>query len=1175
MKRLPQLISLFILFSTSSLWASPAAPTGLDISSAAGSSIILEWIDNSSDESGFRIYRSTDGVSFKAHNAVSSNATNYTDRRLVNGRTYYYRVASFNSVGTSTVSNTATATVGAGGAAPDAPSGLSATTASSTQIDLSWTDNSANENTFRIERSPNGSDSWAEITAVGSNVTTYSDTGLSASTTYYYRVRARNAAGNSSYTATANDTTDAAPPTAPSGLSATATSSTQIDLAWTDNSGDETSFRIERSPNGTDSWVEIDSTAANATSYENTGLTASTTYYYRVRARNAAGDSSYTSVANDTTDADAGGGGSNSVSINNGSSTTATTYVLLSLDSEDYTSEMYVTNTSGCSAGGAWQNYSSTLLWTLGTASGTATVYAKFRDSGLNESPCVSDTITVDNGAPDAPSFSGISPASPNASTTPVITGTIVATDIQSISLFDSDSCFKTIGTGSRADYVGTGITATIPLNQTISIYARAIDTSGNASTCSFQTTYTNSASNAGTWRSMREPTGLISDFPYAVWTGSEMFVSDFYLDNRAGLYNPITDSWRPVSTTGAPSIRDEFSMVWTGSEVIVWGGYDNRSFTNLQNGARYNPLTDTWTAMTTTNAPAARQDAVTVWTGTEMIVWGGNTEYGSTAFNTGSRYNPDIDSWTTITTTNAPSARFNTEGVWTGTEMIVWGGYNTSYTQLGTGARYNPLTDTWTTMTTTDAPSARANLKMVWTGNLALVWGGSSGTTGGRYNPATDTWTTITSTNSPTSNSNISAIWTGERMIAYGGNTGPTSNLGGSYNPDTDTWTAIASATSGSRNHVALWTGSQMIVFGGVDPSGIAQGLAEIYTPGTDSWTEPSSVFFPTPRWSHFAVWTGSEMFVWAGTGGGSAGTLRDGGLYDPTTNSWSTVSTTNAPAGGVQGSIVWTGTEAIMWGGLNLSSSRVNTGARYNPVSDTWTATTTTGAPTARGNHSAIWADDVMIIWGGNTGSNTNTGSRYDPVGNTWSATTTTGAPAARSAAPAVWTGSEMIVWGGGNSTLNTGGRYDPAGNTWSATTTTGAPTARRSHKLVWTGTEMIVHGGTTTATVAGGTNTGGRYDPVGDSWTATTTTGAPTHQDHFAAWTGSHLIVWGGRATTSDAISTGALYDPDLDSWATITTTGAPTLGVAMNGVWANIEMIVWGGISTSEKGGIYTP
>src|SRR4029077_14717255 len=130
---------------------------------------------------------------------------------------------------------------------------------SSTQINLNWTDNSSNEDGFKVERAPGGTTSFVEITTVGPGVTSYQNTGLTASTQYAYRVRAYNPSGNSAYTATATATTPAAPgtpPAAPSSLSATPASATQVNLAWTDNSTDEDGFKIERAPGGTTTFAE-------------------------------------------------------------------------------------------------------------------------------------------------------------------------------------------------------------------------------------------------------------------------------------------------------------------------------------------------------------------------------------------------------------------------------------------------------------------------------------------------------------------------------------------------------------------------------------------------------------------------------------------------------------------------------------------------------------------------------------------------------------------------------------------------------------------------------------------------------------------------------------------------------------------------------------------------------
>ena len=144
---------------------------------------------------------------------------------------------------------------------------------------------------------------------------------------------------------------------------------------------------------------------------------------------------------------------------------------------------------------------------------------------------------------------------------------------------------------------------------------------------------------------------------------------------NTGGRYNPSTDSWTATSTTNAPDARYVHTAVWTGSEMIVWGGSMRMAVTRLNTGGRYNPSTDSWTATSTTNAPAARAFHTAVWTGSEMIVWGG--------YHGGS----DFEHWREIQSQHrqldshqhhqcARCAMTHT-AVWTGSEMIVWGGFD------------------------------------------------------------------------------------------------------------------------------------------------------------------------------------------------------------------------------------------------------------------------------------------------------------------------------------------------------------------------------------------------------------------------------------------------------------------------------------------------------------------
>src|SRR5213595_931439 len=122
---------------------------------------------------------------------------------------------------------------------------------------------------------------------------------------------------------------------------------------------------------------------------------------------------------------------------------------------------------------------------------------------------------------------------------------------------------------------------------------------------------------------------------------------------------------------------------------MIVWGGRDG--FVYYGTGGRYNPNTNSWTATSTTNAPTARSSHTAVWTGSEMIVWGGHGDFDLLGyyFNTGGRYDPSTDSWTATSTVNAPDGRYRHTAVWTGNEMIVWGGILYSFTSTGTGGRY------------------------------------------------------------------------------------------------------------------------------------------------------------------------------------------------------------------------------------------------------------------------------------------------------------------------------------------------------------------------------------------------------------------------------------------------------------------------------------------------------
>jgi N-acetylneuraminic acid mutarotase len=337
-----------------------------------------------------------------------------------------------------------------------------------------------------------------------------------------------------------------------------------------------------------------------------------------------------------------------------------------------------------------------------------------------------------------------------------------------------------------------------------------------------------------------------------------------------------MDNTWSATSLTGAPSVRNQHTAVWTGTEMIVWGGFN---FFATNTGARYNPSTDSWTATSDSNAPPGRVSHTAVWTGSEMVIWSGAD--GVALVNTGGRYNPATNSWTTTTTSNAPAAREWHTAVWSGSEMIVWGGFDKNFMHVNTGGRYNPGSNSWTETSTTNAPSARSNHTAVWTGVEMIIWGGSGLTgavnTGGSYNPATNSWTATTTSNAPEARVFHTAVWTGGEMIIWGA----ALDTGGKYNPGNDSWTATntSNAPEARHSHTAVWTGSEMIVWGGLDAQ-FANPLntGGRYDPDADSWRPTSTINVPDARYLHTAVWTDREMIVWGGSNGNS---LNTGGRY------------------------------------------------------------------------------------------------------------------------------------------------------------------------------------------------------------------------------------------------------------------------------------------------------
>ena len=303
-----------------------------------------------------------------------------------------------------------------------------------------------------------------------------------------------------------------------------------------------------------------------------------------------------------------------------------------------------------------------------------------------------------------------------------------------------------------------------------------------------------------------------------AIWTGRQMWIfggSDGTDQlGTGGKYEPLTDSWSAMPTASGPGHRKDHTAVWTGTEMIVWGGYDTPGgvLTYLNTGGR---LGTQWTDVTTVGAPSARPGHTAVWAGGAwMIVFGGYTSGDVT--NTGGRYNVG-SGWQPLPPEGAPAARTRHSAVWTGRHMLVWGGEDKDGNPVSGGKKYDLAANDWSPMAS--GGPERSWMLSAWTGSRWLLLGGRAGQGGASYfdgmmySPSTDSWEEIPPTDVNMLANSATAVWTGRELIVW------SANQGRRFNPQNRTWSNVAANTGFTRSgHSAVWTGNTMFLYGGVN---------------------------------------------------------------------------------------------------------------------------------------------------------------------------------------------------------------------------------------------------------------------------------------------------------------------------------------------------------------------
>jgi len=282
--------------------------------------------------------------------------------------------------------------------------------------------------------------------------------------------------------------------------------------------------------------------------------------------------------------------------------------------------------------------------------------------------------------------------------------------------------------------------------------------------------------------------------------------------------------------------------------------------------------------------------------------------------------------------------------------------------------------------------------------------------------------------------------------------------------------------------------------------------------------------------------------LIVWGG--GLTVAALSDGAIYDPVTNTWAPMTNMNVPPARSAAAAVWTGTQMLVYGGENGGAAQTD-GWFYDPAGNVWSAAIAPSGPST--SHSARgWTGSRLLVWGGDgttgasCGVGTNTGGTFAP-GGAWAPTATLGAPSLRFFTGAVclsdwftapWTGTEFFVWGGNTNSgwRSDGAMYAPGTDTWRALPAALGPLFPGGFlpTAVWTGTNVLGWGVTNGPT---GTDVVYTYTPSRNAWTVAQPPGAPPNIIAGPAfgWTGSELIVWGGRIQANNCSNQGGAYLP----------------------------------------------
>jgi hypothetical protein len=337
-------------------------------------------------------------------------------------------------------------------------------------------------------------------------------------------------------------------------------------------------------------------------------------------------------------------------------------------------------------------------------------------------------------------------------------------------------------------------------------------------------------------------------------------------------------------------------ASVAMGKSVFIWGGSDS-SGAVLDSGAIYNPMDDSWVAVTKdASTPTARIFATAVWTGSVVVVLGGSDATGATPYKDAAFYDPVQKAWSALPA--ASKARSSALGFWDGTRAVFWGGIGSTAAAVAGADRLDPILLTSTASSVTGDPGAILNPASGWDGSTLYLEGGQLA---------------------------------GAR----------TANVS-SYNSNADTWSVLSKSLSARSNAFGVWDGARFVVWGGRDDfntlhsDGKYQAGANWYTMAT---TGQPSARMAVPRRQGWVFETSAGLIAVFGgqTSLAGQGTFTNAGAtYDVVNSKWGTAASWPSAETHDYGVGVWTGEEFVLWGGRNgpgATPASTLTGERWKP--------------------------------------------------------------------------------------------------------------------------------------------------------------------------------------------------------------------------------------------------